>query len=168
MAEEVISSCLFVDAWRIPGRPHNACAGTTLARMVDVTRGWLINLPGHQPPSINHLLFSITTMSGNEIFKPHNVAAWALKEKQRPLVVDSAPYTLPPKNHVVVKVKDVAINPIDWIVQSDAAFELNYPNVFGLDVAGEIVEVGKGVEEFKIGQRVIAFALLLHPLLLLG
>ncbi len=23
-------------------------------------------------------------MSGNEIFKPHNVAAWALEEKQRP------------------------------------------------------------------------------------
>ena len=95
-------------------------------------------------------------MSGNEIFKPHNVAAWALKEKQRPLVVDSAPYTPPPKDHVVVKVQDVAINPIDWIVQREAIFPLNYPNILGQDIAGEIVEVGENVEEFKIGQRVIA------------
>jgi NADPH:quinone reductase-like Zn-dependent oxidoreductase len=95
-------------------------------------------------------------MSGNEIFKPHNVAAWALKEKQRPLVVDSAPYTPPPKDNVVVKVQDVAINPIDWLIQQEATFPLNYPNILGLDVAGEIVEVGENVEEFKIGQRVIA------------
>ena len=95
-------------------------------------------------------------MSGNEIFKPHNVAAWALKAKQRPLVVDSAPYTSPPKGCVTIKVIDVAINPIDWLVQEEATFELNYPNVLGLDVAGEIVEVGKDVDEFKIGQRVIA------------
>jgi NADPH:quinone reductase-like Zn-dependent oxidoreductase len=101
-------------------------------------------------------------MSGNEIFKPHNVAAWALKEKQRPLVVDSAPYTSPPKGNVVVKVKDVAINPIDWLVQSEATFPINYPNIFGEDVSGEIVEVGEGVDEFKIGQRVIAYISCVH------
>ena len=97
-------------------------------------------------------------MSGNEIFKPHNVAAWALKAKSRPLVVDSAPYTSPPKDCVTIKVIDVAVNPIDWIMQDDDLFELNYPNILGQDVAGEIVEVGKGVDEFKIGQRVIAYA----------
>ena len=101
-------------------------------------------------------------MSGNEIFKPHNVAAWALKEKQRPLVVDSAEYTSPPKGNVVVKVKDVAINPIDWLVQSEGTFPLKYPNIFGEDVSGEIVEVGEGVDEFKIGQRVIAYVLFIN------
>ena len=97
-------------------------------------------------------------MSGNEIFKAKNVAAWQLKEKQRPFVVDSAPYTSPPKDHVVVKVVDVAINPIDWIMQDDALFDVKYPTVFGLDVAGEVVEVGKDVDEFRVGQRVIAHA----------
>lgn len=96
-------------------------------------------------------------MSGNEIFKPKNVAAWALKAKQRPLVVDSAPYTTPPEGHVVVKVIDIAVNPIDWLVQQEATFEIEYPNILGLDVAGEVVEVGKGVDEFRVGQRVIAY-----------
>lgn len=97
-------------------------------------------------------------MSGNEIFKPKNVAAWQLKKGQRPLVVDSAPYTSPPEDHVTIKVVDVAVNPIDWIVAggSGAVYELDYPNILGLDVAGEVVEVGQGVDDFRIGQRVIA------------
>ena len=96
-------------------------------------------------------------MSGNEIFKPHNVAAWALKAKDRTLVVDSAPYTPPPKDHVVIKVQDVAVNPVDWLIQREALFDLDYPNILGSDIAGEIVEVGSNVEDFKIGQRVIAY-----------
>ncbi|KAK3704494.1 hypothetical protein LTR37_013777 [Vermiconidia calcicola] len=95
-------------------------------------------------------------MAGNELFKPKNVAAWALKEKQRPLVVSKADYTSPPKNHVTLKVIDVAINPIDWIMQDEALFSIDYPNVFGLDVAGEVIEVGDNVDEFRVGQRVIA------------
>ena len=96
-------------------------------------------------------------MSGNEIFKPKNVAAWQLKKKERPFVVDSAPYTSPPEDHVTVQVVDVAVNPIDWVEQDSELFELEYPNIFGLDVAGEVVEVGKGVDEFRVGQRVIAY-----------
>lgn len=94
----------------------------------------------------------------NEIFKPKNVAAWQLKSKDRTLTVSKADYTSPPKNHVSIKVIDVAINPIDWILQDDPpdAFNVDYPAVFGQDVAGEIVEVGKDVEDFRVGQRVIA------------
>lgn len=65
---------------------------------------------------------------------PKNVAAWALKPKQRPLTVASAPYTKPPAGHVVIKVYDVAINPIDWILQDDDIFGSKYPTVFGSDV----------------------------------
>ncbi|KAK5172997.1 uncharacterized protein LTR77_003119 [Saxophila tyrrhenica] len=95
-------------------------------------------------------------MSGNEIFKPRNVAAWALKRKDRPLVVSKADYTSPPKDYVAIKVFDAAVNPIDWIMQDEDIFGIDYPTVFGMDVAGEIVEVGDKVDEFKIGQRVIA------------
>ena len=86
-----------------------------------------------------------------------NVAAWALKPNERPLVVSSAPYTTPPEGYVVVKVNDVAVNPIDWLLQDNDVFDQTYPTVFGQDVAGEIIEVGEGVDEFQIGQRVIAF-----------
>ena len=89
---------------------------------------------------------------------PNNVAAWALKPKQRPLVVSSAPYTSPPKGHVTIQVIDIAVNPIDWIMQDQDLFQVKYPAVFGLDVAGEIVEVGEDVHDFHAGQRVIAYA----------
>lgn len=87
---------------------------------------------------------------------PKNVAAWALKPKQRPLTVASAPYTKPPPGHVVVKVYDVAINPIDWILQDDDIFHSDYPTVFGSDVAGEVSAVADDVGDFQIGTRVIA------------
>ena len=88
---------------------------------------------------------------------PKNVAAWALKPKQRPLVVSNAPYTSPSKGEVTIQVIDIAINPIDWILQDQDLFKSSYPAVFGLDVAGDIVEVGEGVSELHVGQRVIAY-----------
>ena len=93
----------------------------------------------------------------NEIFKPKNVAAWQLKAGDKTVTVSKANYTSPPKDHVTIKVIDVAVNPIDWILQEDGSgFGIEYPAVFGQDAAGEIAEVGEGVEEFRIGQRVIA------------
>ena len=88
--------------------------------------------------------------------KPHNAAAWALKPNSRPFVVSSAPYTSPPKGHVTIKVRSVAVDPIDWILQDQDFFGLKYPAILGLDIAGEIEEVGSGVDGFKVGQRVIA------------
>lgn len=88
--------------------------------------------------------------------QPHNVAAWALKPKDRPLVVSSAPYSSPPKGHVAIQVIDVAVNPIDWIMQDTDLFALKYPVIFGSDIAGDVVEVGDEVDDLHAGQRVIA------------
>ncbi|KAK5686145.1 hypothetical protein LTS10_002259 [Elasticomyces elasticus] len=88
--------------------------------------------------------------------RPHNVAAWALKPKQRPLVVGSAKYSSPPKGYVAIQVIDVAVNPIDWILQESDLFSLSYPAIFGFDVAGDIIELGEGVHDLHVGQRVIA------------
>lgn len=93
----------------------------------------------------------------NEIFKPKNVAAWQIKEKSRPLVVSKADYTSPPKDHVTIKVVDVAVNPIDWILQGGEGWDLDYPAILGRDAAGEILEVGEDVKDFRVGQRVIAY-----------
>ncbi|KAK5125203.1 hypothetical protein LTR85_000879 [Meristemomyces frigidus] len=88
--------------------------------------------------------------------RPKNVAAWSLKAKERPLVVGNAPYAMPPAGHVSIQVFDVAINPIDWLMQEGDLFGLKYPNILGLDVAGEVFEIGEDVSDFHVGQRVIA------------
>ena len=59
----------------------------------------------------------------------------------------------------MIQVFDVAINPIDHILQDSDIFGLKYPNILGIDVAGEIYEVGEDVSDFHVGQRVIAYAL---------
>lgn len=91
-------------------------------------------------------------MDGFITRKPRNVAAWQLRAKERPLTVSNAPYTRPGKNEVVIKAIDVAVNPIDWILQDRDIFGLQYPTIFGSDVAGEIAELGDGVDEFHVGK----------------
>lgn len=57
----------------------------------------------------------------------------------------------------MIKVFDVAINPIDWMVQENQDLKrMEYPTVLGEDVAGQVVEVGDGVVDLRIGERVVA------------
>lgn len=86
---------------------------------------------------------------------PNNVAAWSLSPGSRPLVVSNARYTSPGDGQVTIEVAAVAVNPIDWIMQDQDLFGLEYPAVFGIDVAGEVVEVGANVHGLSVGERVI-------------
>ena len=93
---------------------------------------------------------------------PSNTAAWLSAPKSRPLEVKSASYTPPRENEIVVKNHAIALNPVDWARQAmgDALFSwTTYPCVLGSDVAGEVVEAGKGVTRFKTGDRVTGLAL---------
>jgi NADPH:quinone reductase-like Zn-dependent oxidoreductase len=92
--------------------------------------------------------------------EPVNKAAYQPAKKALALDVRSAPYTQAPENCIVIKNHAVAINPIDWLVQQKGDImytHLNYPFVLGMDVAGEVVEVGKNVERFQEGDRVVGF-----------
>jgi NADPH:quinone reductase-like Zn-dependent oxidoreductase len=44
-------------------------------------------------------------------------------------------------------------------MQDSPYFELAYPFIFGTDVAGTVVQLGSDVTRFKIGQRLIGYAL---------
>ena len=93
---------------------------------------------------------------------PSNNAAWLTAQKVRPLEVKSAPYTSPTENEIVVKNGAIALNIVDWARQAmgDALFNwTTYPTIIGSDVAGEVVEVGKGVTRFKPGDRVTGLTL---------
>src|ERR1700761_51352 len=86
-----------------------------------------------------------------------NYAAWIPAENAS-LVVATAPFPDLGPNELIIKNYAVAINPVDWKIQSSGGFGLSYPAILGEDVAGEILEVGKDVKGFKKGDRVIAHA----------
>ncbi len=91
---------------------------------------------------------------------PENTAAW-LEATQVPLEVKAAPYTPPQGNEIIVRNRAVAINPIDWVLQIIGYFIfpwIKYPFVLGSDLAGEVVEVGKEVTRFQVGDRVLGHA----------
>ena len=93
---------------------------------------------------------------------PSNHAAWLVAKSTKPLEVKPAPYTPPGEHEIVVKNGAVAVNPVDWIKQEigDVMFSwIKYPFILGNDLAGEVVEVGKGVTRFKVGDRVLGHAI---------
>ncbi|KAL9081887.1 MAG: hypothetical protein Q9159_006937 [Coniocarpon cinnabarinum] len=87
-----------------------------------------------------------------------NTAAWLEREKAHPFTVKEAPYPNPTPEEVVVKSFAAAVNQIDWKLQRYAYFPLKYPTIIGVDVAGEVVEVGSAVTNLKKGDRVAAHA----------
>jgi NADPH:quinone reductase-like Zn-dependent oxidoreductase len=93
---------------------------------------------------------------------PTNKALYLPFKKAPNFEVKSAPYPTAPLDRIVVKNHAIAINPADWILQEKGDFIftwLKYPCVFGSDVAGEVVEVGKKVTGFQVGDRVLGYAI---------
>ena len=91
---------------------------------------------------------------------PENQALW-IKAKRAPLTVGPAPYTAPRADEIVVRVRAVAVNPMDRLQQTLGDLFTPwtaYPFVLGSDIAGEVVEVGAGVTRFKVGDRVVGYA----------
>ncbi|KAF6809389.1 zinc-binding dehydrogenase family superfamily [Colletotrichum plurivorum] len=93
---------------------------------------------------------------------PQNYAAWQPAPKAPSLEVKEAPYTPPAASEVLIRNYAVAVNPVEPALQAlgpDLFPWVTYPQIFGNDIAGEVVEVGPGVEAFRPGDRVVAHAL---------
>ena len=89
-----------------------------------------------------------------------NTAAW-LPGNGLPLEVRPAEIPHAGPGEIVVRNRAVAVNPVDWIVQSIGAVAyrwLRHPAVLGADVGGEVVEVGPDVTRFRVGDRVTGLA----------
>lgn len=57
--------------------------------------------------------------------------------------------------HVLIQVHAAGLNPVDYKLAEGGNTNWTYPHILGLDVAGEIVELGEGVEDtWKVGMRV--------------
>ena len=77
------------------------------------------------------------------------------------LTVTTVETPTPAADEVLVRVRAVAINPVDWVIQGTSRITyrwLRTPAVLGSDVAGEVVAVGTSVTRFRVGQRVFGLA----------
>jgi NADPH:quinone reductase-like Zn-dependent oxidoreductase len=62
---------------------------------------------------------------------------------------------------ILVKVRDAGVNPVDWKIREGRLKErisAAFPFTMGQDFAGEVAEIGTGVNGFAIGDRVFGFA----------
>jgi len=74
------------------------------------------------------------------------------------LSVREVPVPQPGPGQIRVRVTAAGLNPMDWFMTSDAEtaarFGLSLPCGFGTDYAGIVDQVGDGVSEFAVGDRV--------------
>jgi len=61
-------------------------------------------------------------------------------------------------NNVVIKVAYASVNPADWKCVAGwlaQYFEYKFPFIVGFDAAGVVAEVGEGITDYKVGDRVV-------------
>lgn len=87
-----------------------------------------------------------------------NKAAWLPTPRSRPLQIGPSPLGHPGPNQILVKAHALAIQPIDGLLQLHAFLPLHYPAILGVDVAGEVIEIGSAVARLEIGDRVMGTA----------
>ncbi|KAH7664157.1 NADPH:quinone reductase protein [Dioscorea alata] len=71
----------------------------------------------------------------------------------------SVPIPSPKKDEILLKLDAVAINPIDWKIQKGMLRPFmppKFPFIPVVDVTGEVIEAGPGVNSFKHGDKVIS------------
>ena len=89
-----------------------------------------------------------------------NSALW-LKAKQTDFVIAPAAFPVPGPGEIAIRVRAVAVNPMDRLVRTMGDFItpwLQYPFIPGSDVAGEVVAIGPDVTRFQAGDRVLGYA----------
>lgn len=83
-----------------------------------------------------------------------------LRSKGSPLEVTHRPTPTPGPKELLIEVKSIALNPIDWY-QREAGFAIaSYPAIIGSDIAGTVLSTGSSVpsDAPEPGTRVAAFA----------
>ncbi|KJA25109.1 hypothetical protein HYPSUDRAFT_161272 [Hypholoma sublateritium FD-334 SS-4] len=80
--------------------------------------------------------------------------ALLLKKKFGDLVLDKISIPTPGPGEIRVKILSSSLNPVDWKIQKHGIFLDEFPAILGSDIAGEVDELGPGVKEFDIRDRV--------------
>ena len=70
------------------------------------------------------------------------------------LAIIDIPKTKIAANDVLVKMTAVRLTPVDFKVIETGVDAWTFPHIIGMDIVGEIVELGEHVTQFQIGGRV--------------
>jgi NADPH:quinone reductase-like Zn-dependent oxidoreductase len=77
------------------------------------------------------------------------------------LKFEDYPDPIPGPGEVLVRVAAASVNPIDYMRRAGLTkdfYPLQFPGLIGVDVAGTVVKIGPGVEDFSVGEQVFAMA----------
>ena len=77
------------------------------------------------------------------------------------LKFEQYPDPVPGPGEVLVRVAAASVNPIDYKRRAGLTkdfYPLKFPGLIGVDMAGTVVKVGLGVEDFSVGDQVFAMA----------
>ncbi|KAJ3994692.1 GroES-like protein [Lentinula boryana] len=80
--------------------------------------------------------------------------ALLLEKAKGSFVVSTVPILKPGPGQLSIKVFAAALNPVDWKIQAWDIIIKEYPAILGTDIAGDVEEVGEGVEGFSKGDKV--------------
>ncbi|MBU0559079.1 MAG: NAD(P)-dependent alcohol dehydrogenase [Bacteroidetes bacterium] len=75
--------------------------------------------------------------------------------------IGELPISKPAKNEVLIEVYASSVNPVDFKVRSGMAKFLSgnkFPKILGTDISGVVVETGREVAKFKVGDAVFGAA----------
>ena len=85
---------------------------------------------------------------------PLTQKALLLESKHGNFNVRSAPVPKPGPGEILIKVQAAALNPADWKIHKYGVIVDKFPAILGLDIAGDVEEIGEGVKEFQKNDRV--------------
>ncbi|KAI0080785.1 GroES-like protein [Panus rudis PR-1116 ss-1] len=85
---------------------------------------------------------------------PTTQKALVLHEQFGELRVDTIEVPKPAAGEVLIRVESTAMNPLDYKIQELGLFVDSYPSILGLDASGVVVEIGRGVRNLAVGDRV--------------
>ena len=98
-------------------------------------------------------------VSGNSSQSEQHLAA-ILTSKGSPLEVIHCPTPTPGPSELLIEVKAVALNPVDYHMRDTGMLITKFPAVLGSDIAGTVVSAGSAVDSDapKPGARIAGFA----------
>ncbi|KAJ3753178.1 GroES-like protein [Lentinula raphanica] len=90
--------------------------------------------------------------------------ALLLEKAKGSFVLSDVPIPKPGPGQLSIKIIAAALNPVDWKIQAWDFIVKSYPAILGTDIAGDVEEVGEGVEGFSKGDKVFAQGFFVHEM----